>query len=224
MITYLYKSLLTFEVNNNTIEMSFKKLDQTFKERLKEFDIEAPTEFQKNTLSKIKGGLNLIGIGPLGSGKSTAIIISVVQKLKTQSNDDAPRALIMVKDKEAALELEAAFKKLLWGTDLLMCTVYEEQKIHVQQDELYEGVDIVITTSKRLSKLYFLNSINLNKLEMFFIDDAELLFTNTALGDLDRLTQSLTKCQYIIFAEKYDKRYDKMLESFMFNAQVVTVE
>ena len=204
--------------------MSFKKLDTSFKERLKEVGIEKPTEFQSNTLSKIKGGINLIGIAPQGAGKTTAIIISIIQKLKTQSEDDAPRALIMVKDKEAALELEATFKKLLWGTDLLMCTVYEEQKIHVQQDELYEGVDIVITTSKRLSKLYFLNSINLNKLEMFFIDDAELLFINTALGDMDRLSQSISKCQYILFAEKYDKRYDKMLETFMFNAQVITVE
>ncbi len=204
--------------------MSFKKLDLVFKDRLKEYGIEAPTSFQANTLSKIKGGINLIGIGPKGCGKSTAIIISVIQKLKVQSPDDAPRALIMVKDKEAALELEAMFKQLLWGTDLLMCTVYEEQKIHVQQDELYEGVDIVITTPKRLSKLYFLNSINLNKLEMFFVDDAELLFVNAAHAELDRLSQSLKKCQYILFAEKYDKRYDKMIESFMYNAQVVHVE
>lgn len=204
--------------------MSFKKLDPAFKERLKEHGIETPTDFQSNTLSKIKGGINLIGIGPKSSGKSTAIILSVIQKLKVQSEDDAPRALIMVKDKDAALEMEAEFKKLLWGTDLLMCTVYEEQKVHVQQDELYEGVDIVITTSKRLSKLYFLNSINLNKLEMFFVDDAELLFVSPAHAELDRLSQSLKKCQYILFAEKYDKRFDKMIESFMFNAQVVEVE
>jgi superfamily II DNA/RNA helicase len=102
--------------------------------------------------------------------------------------------------------------------------VYEEQKVHVQQDELYEGVDIVITTSKRLSKLYFLNSINLNKLEIFFVDDAELLFVSPAQAELERLSQSLKKCQYVLFAEKYDKRYDKMIDSFMFNAQVVTVE
>jgi superfamily II DNA/RNA helicase len=204
--------------------MSFKKLYEPLKERLQEFGITEPTVFQKNTLSKIKGGVNLFGIAPEGSGKSTAIILSVIQKLKTQSNDDAPRALIMVKDKEAAQALEAEFKKLLWGTDLLMCTVYEEQKIHVQQDELYEGVDIVITTSKRLSKLYFLNSINLNKLEMFFVDDAELLFVSPAQAELIRLTQSLKKCQYIVFAEKYDKRFDKMSESFMFNAQIITVE
>jgi superfamily II DNA/RNA helicase len=204
--------------------MSFKKLYEPLKERIQEMGITAPTAFQKSTLSKIKGGINLVGIAPKGSGKSTAILLSTIQKLKEQSADDAPRALIMVKDKEAALEMEATLKKMLWGTDLLMCTVYEEQKIHVQQDELYEGVDIVITTSKRLSKLYFLNSINLNKLELFFVDDAELLFVSPALAELVRLSQSLKKCQYIVFAEKYDKRFDKMIDSFMFNAQVVTIE
>lgn len=204
--------------------MSFKKLYEPLKERIQEFGITAPTPFQKETMSKIKGGINLFGIAPKGSGKSTGIILSIINKLRVQSSDDAPRALIMVKDKDAALEMEATFKKYLWGTDLLTCTVYEEQKIHVQQDELYEGVDIVITTSKRLSKLYFLNSINLNKLEIFFVDDAELLFVSPAIGDLERLSQSLKKCQYVLFAEKYDKRYDRMIDSFMYNAQVVTVE
>lgn len=204
--------------------MSFKKLYPPLRERIQEFGITEPTPFQKSTMSKIKGGMNLIGIAPKGSGKSTGIILSVINKLKVQSEDDAPRAIVMVKDRESALELEAEFKKMLWGTDLLMCTIYEEQKIHVQQDELYEGVDIVITTSKRLSKLYFLNSINLNKLEIFFVDDAELLFISPAIAEMVRLSQSLKKCQYVLFAEKYDKRFDKMIDSFMFNTQVVTIE
>jgi superfamily II DNA/RNA helicase len=204
--------------------MSFKKLEDSFKERLQELGITEPTEFQKATLSKIKGGINLFGIAPKNSGKSTAIVISTIDRLKKQSIDDAPRAIIIVKDKEAVLELGETFKKFLWGTDLLFAMVYEEQKIHVQQDELYEGVDIVITTPKRLSKLYFMNGINLNKVEVIFVDGAKLLFQNANHADLDRLTQSIKKCQYVLFEDEYDKRMEQFKDSFMVVSQLIELE
>ena len=98
---------------------------------------------------------------------------------------------------------------------------YEEQKIDVQRDELYEGVDIVITTPKRLSKLYFLNGINLNKVELFFIDDAELLFKNANHAEITRLSESMKKCQYILLAKDLDKRFAQFEDTFMIAPQVV---
>lgn len=204
--------------------MPFKKLIQSLKDILEHQGFETPLAFQKLILSKIKGGASLFCIAPKGSGKTTSIILSVIQKLKGKAFEDAPRALIFVKDKQAALDLELAFKAYLRGTDLRVYCAYDQKNIDIQRDEIYVGVDIVIATPKRLNKLYYLNGINLNKLQLFIIEDAEFLFSNNNLAEIARTPESIGKCQYLLFSTTFDKRFERWKETFMYNAQVIKLK
>jgi superfamily II DNA/RNA helicase len=199
--------------------MAFKKLDESLKERLANIEITEFTPFQKKVVSKVKSGASLFGVAPKGAGKSTSIAINVIQKLKEESEDDAPRALIVVKDREAALQMEAIFKSLFNREDLLLAVITDKEKLADQRDELYEGVDIVITTLKRLTKIYFSNGINLRKLELFYVDEADFIFKGGQQADIIRLSQSIPKCQYIFLSETYHKRFDELRDTFMVNAQ-----
>ena len=201
--------------------MSFKKLIEPLKENLEIKGFEEPLAFQKKILSKIKGGANMFAVAPQGAGKTTSIVLSVIQKLKGEALDDAPRVLIFVKDKQAALDLESEFLALKKGTDLRVYCAYEEKSIDEQKDEIYYGTDIVIATPKRLSKMYFRNGINLNSLQMFIVEDAEFLFANKSFSLVSRIPESLGKCQYLVFTEKYDKRFEAWQDEFMFKAQIV---
>ena len=204
--------------------MPFKKLLQPLKDTLKHKGFETPLAFQKLILSKIKGGTSLFCIAPKGSGKTTSIILSVVQKLKGQAFEDAPRALIFVKDKESALHLKSEFEAYTRRTDLRIYCAYEEHNIDTQRDELYEGFDIVIATPKRLNRIFFLNGINLNKLQMCIVEDAEFLFRNNNLAEVTRTPESIGKCQYLVFSTEFDERFERWRESFMYNAQVVKIK
>ena len=201
--------------------MPFKKLIQPLKDTLENKGFNEPLAFQKSILSKIKGGASLFCIAPKGAGKTTSIILSVIQKLKGEAFEDAPRALIFVKDKQSALDLELEFNTFLRGTDLRVYCAYDEKSIDTQRDEIYVGVDIVIATPKRLNKIYYLNGINLNKLKMFIVEDADLLFRNNLLEELTRTPESIGKCQYLVFSTTMDNRLERWRESFMYNAQVV---
>lgn len=201
--------------------MSFKKLIAPLKEAIAQNGFEEPLAFQKKILSKIKGGTSMFAVAPAGAGKTTSLVLSVIQKLNAEAFEDAPRALIFVKDKQAALELEAQFKVFKNGSDLRVYCAYDENNIDVQLGEIYVGTDVVIATPKRLSKLFFLNGINLNKLQLFAVDDAEFLPGTNAFVEVSRIPVSLGKCQYLIFAEKLDKRFARWQETFMANAEVV---
>lgn len=201
--------------------MPFKKLIEPLKDSLKQKGFETPLPFQKSILSKIKGGANLFCIAPKGSGKTTSIILSVVQKLKGEAFEDAPRALIFVKDKETALGLKLEFEAYTRRTDLRIYCAYEEHNIELQREELYLGTDIVIATPKRLNRIFYLNGINLNKLQMCIVDDAEFLFKNNNFSEVTRTPESIGKCQYLIFSTDYDARFDRWRESFMYNAQII---
>ncbi|NKI24977.1 DEAD/DEAH box helicase [Arenibacter nanhaiticus] len=201
--------------------MSFKKLQPELLEALDRLKITEPLPFQKKVLSKIKGGASVFGIAPEGSGKTTSIVISTIQKLECAAFEDAPRALIFVKDKEAALALEQEFKRFTYRMDLRVYCAYEEYDFEAQKNDIYDGVDIVIATPKRLNKIFFLNGINLGKLKLFFVEDAEFLVKSSMFADVIRTPESLERCQYVVFSTVFDHRMTRMQELFMANAQIV---
>jgi superfamily II DNA/RNA helicase len=176
---------------------------------------------QQLILSKIKGGINMFIIAPPGSGKTTSLILSVVNRLNGQAYEDAPRALIFVKDKQAALNLESEFKEYTAGTDLRIYCAYEEYNIELQREDLYLGTDIVIATPKRLNKILYLNGINLNKLQLCIVEDAEFLFRNNNFSEVTRTPESIHKCQYLIFSTYYDSRFDRWQDAFMHHSQII---
>ncbi len=201
--------------------MSFKKLQPELKEVLENQGITKYTDFQKAVLSKIKGGASVFGIAPEGAGKTTAIVISVLQKLECKAFEDAPRALIFVKDKKSALELAAEFEKYTRRMDIRVYCAYDEQGIEDQRADIYDGVDVVIATPKRLNKIFYLNGINLGALKMFMVEDAEFLIKASSYSDLIRTPESLEKCQYIVFGTEFDERMTRMQDAFMANAHIV---
>lgn len=201
--------------------MSFKKLIEPLRDILEHKGFIEPLAFQKQILPKIKSGASMHAIAPKGSGKTTSIVLSTIQKLKGKAFEDAPRVLIFVKDKQAALDLELEFNAFKRGTDLRVYCAYDEKSIDDQKDEIYFGTDIVIATPKRLNKIFYLNGINLNKLQMCIVEDAEFLLGNNSFAEVTRTPESIGKCQYLIFSETFDKRFKRWQDTFMYNSQIV---
>ncbi len=198
--------------------MPFKKLKPILKGILENQNIEEATPFQKLAIPKIKSGANVFAIGPENSGKTTALILTTLQKIKDYEEHDNPRVLIFVKDQAAALVLEEKFEPYLKHFNLTSYSVFEEKAEQIQKDAIYEGVDIVIGTARRLSKLYLMNGINLNDMTTLIIDDAQVLPRIDFAKDIVRISEAFPKCQYIVFSTDYDEKLISLKDSFMFNA------
>ena len=183
---------------------------------------ETPKELQLQCIAKINGGFDVIGIGPLNSGRSSTVVISTVQKLQ-RAFEDAPRALILVADMEKALAMKEQFILFTKDTDLRTYCVYEEGKIDKQAEEVYVGTDILIGTPKRVLDLYFLRNLNLNKIKLFVIDDAEMMPKIAAQGHIDRLALSLPKCQHLVFTNDLNEKVEKLMKKFIVSPQIIEV-
>ena len=201
--------------------MPFRKLKPLLKDILEHQNIEEATPFQKLVIPKIKSGANVWAIAPDGSGKTTAMIISTLQKLKDYEEHDNPRVLIFVKDKAAAIALEEKFEPFIKHMNLTTYSVYEEQIIQAQKDIIYEGVDIVIGTAKRINKLYLMNGINLNDMTTVIIEDANFLPRIDFGKDIVRISEGFPKCQYIVFSTVFDEKLKSLKNSFMWNGKLV---
>jgi len=204
--------------------MSFKKLNPALKEAMERLGYETANAFQKKALPKIKSGADLYLLAPENSGKTTTMIISVIQKLNAEAFEDSPRALIYVKSKEDALELEQKFKEFTREMDLRIYCAYDEQNIEDQKDAIYYGVDIVIATPKRLSKLFSMTGIHLGQLQLFILEDAEFLSKPGLFDDVVRIPLSINKCQYLVFGEKMEPKMERLSDLFMERAQLVKLK
>ena len=201
--------------------MSFKKLHPLLKESLENAGFETSNAFQKKVLPTLKGGSDAYIIAPKGSGKTTALIIATIHKLKAEAFEDSPRAIIVVKDKVDALALKEEFERFTNTTDLRVYALYDEYDIEKQKTEVYYGQDIVIATPSRLSKLYFLNGIHLGEVQLFAIEDADYLGRNNAYNHILRLSESLNKCQFVIIADEMNSKITNYQNAFMSNAHLV---
>lgn len=201
--------------------MPFKKLKPILKDILEHQNLTEATAFQKKVIPKIKSGANVYAVAPEGSGKTTSLILTTLQKIKDYEEHDNPRVVIFVKDKAAALALEEKFEPFIKHFNLTSYSVYEEQAEQVQKDIIYEGVDIVIGTAKRINKLYLMNGINLNDMMTVIVDDANELPRIDFAKDIVRISDSFPKCQFIVFSTDYDEKLKSLKESFMFNALLI---
>ncbi len=200
-----------------------EKLHKNLASSLEEHGFIEPKAIQLKSLSKINAGQDVIGIGPDHTGKSTTIVISAIQKLK-HAFEDAPRVLILVADADMALAMKEQFLLLSKHTDLRIHCTHEGGKIDKQGEEIYSGSDIVIGTPKRSFDLYLKQHLNLNKIKLFVIDDAELMIKLAYQGQIDRLILSLPKCQHLVFTNNYDDKVERLIEKFIVAPAIIEVQ
>lgn len=199
------------------------KLHKKLSEALAESGFDTQKELQSKCIPKINGGFDVIGIGPENSGKTSTIAITAIQKLQ-RAFEDAPRALVLVSNKDKAIALKEQFDSLAKHTDLRSVCVYEEGKINEQSGEIYFGTDIVFGTAKRLLEIYFERNLNLNKIKFFAIDDAEMMIKNSWQGQVDRLALSLPKCQHVIFTDEMSDKIEKLISKIIVAPIIIEVE
>lgn len=181
-----------------------------------------PKKIQSTSIPQIKSGADLFIISPEGSGKSTAIVIGIIQQLK-EAFEEAPRAIIIAATKEKALELEAQFEIIGKHTNLRTFTAFDQGIIQYQKDMIYEGLDVLIGTPKRLNELEKVTGIPLSQIKMFVVDDAES-FTLDKYAMIYRIADSINKSQFIMLANSWNKKFEKLSERIMKNPRIIKPE
>ncbi len=202
--------------------MPFKKLHSDIQEKLEYLEIITPTPFQSKSIPVIKSGTNVFCTAPKDSGKTTTLILTTLQKLKCEAVGNAPRAVVLVENKERAIELYDSFLAYTKHNSLRVYVGYEQLHVDVQKSEIFMGIDIFISTPKSMNKLFLLNGVNTAQLQLFSIDDAEFLVQKLAYTALMSITQSIKKCQYVIYSEKMHPKLKRFESFFMEHSKVVS--
>lgn len=183
----------------------------------------SPKEIQEKTLTRIFGGQDLIAVGPEGCGKTTTYILAVLNRIKYDA-EGVPRVLILVPTKEDVLEVIERFEQLNKNKQLLIVGLYAAIGTETQMNALADGADIVVATPDRARVIYLKLGLNLNKIDLFIVDDAELIVKQGLQLPVAELANSITKCQHLVFTEVIHDKLNKMIAPFMKQPAIVEVE
>jgi superfamily II DNA/RNA helicase len=201
--------------------MKLKKINENLQENLVENGLTEANDLQKETFSTLKSGADCIIIAPNGSGKTTTIVINVIQKL-AGINEESPRALVIVEDKTKVLEMVSLFEKYGKNSGLEVYGVHDKGDTDYDKNYISTGIDVLIGTPNKLSDLFSTAGYNVNRLRMFILDDADQILKLRHETKIMRISNSITKTQRIIFSDVFTERIeilaDKMLvEPFEFD-------
>jgi superfamily II DNA/RNA helicase len=119
--------------------------------------------------------------------------------------------------------LHDAFTKYTRHTSLRVYACDDKFHIEMLTSEIFEGVDILIATPKTVCKLLLLEGLNITQLKLFNIDDAEFLAKSATYTELISITQSIPKCQYVIYSEKTNSMLKRLESQFMQYSRKVTL-
>jgi len=169
---------------------------------------------QMETFSTIKSGADCMIVSPKGTGKSTTIVLNVIQQLAGHT-EESPRALIIVEDKEKVLAMEALFEKYGKYTNLEVYGVHDKGDMDYDKNYISTGVDVLIGTPNKLSDMFTTAGYNVNRLKMLILDDADPILRLRNETKIMRISNSIAKTQRIIFAEILTERIEILADKFL---------
>ncbi|SMO39354.1 DEAD/DEAH box helicase [Saccharicrinis carchari] len=180
----------------------------------------APRAIQEQAIPKIKSGADLLLLSPAGSGKSTALVMGTIQQLK-KPFEEAPRAIIITSSKEKAFEMEAQFATLGKECQLRTFVAFDKGIIQYQKDEVYDGLDVLICTLKRLTELININGVPMTKINLIVLDDADSLITNRYHAIIYRIADGVKKAQIVVAADRWHHKLNDLSDRIMKTPQIV---
>ncbi|WP_116787689.1 DEAD/DEAH box helicase [Flavobacterium psychrotrophum] len=194
--------------------MKLKKINPGLQQDLEIAGLTEATELQRETFGSIKSGADCVICGPSEEGKTTAIVINVIQKLEKEFME-SPRALIFVQDKPKMLEMMDLFEKFGKHTDLRVYGVHDKTNLDEDKNQISLGIDVLIGTPIRLSDMFGGAGFDVNQLKMFIVDDADILLKARHETRIARISDGIAKVQRLFFTDVITERVESVADRLM---------
>lgn len=187
--------------------MQLKKINTSLQKALVENGFIEPLELQQDTFSYIKSGVDVVIQGEKNSGKTTALVLNIIHKLK-EPFEESPRALIMVEDKPQVLALFELFESLNRYNKLRLYYTHDKTDLDEDKNQISLGIDVLIGTPNRLNEMFSGAGFNVNKLQVVAFDDFDILLKNRYESTILRLLGSIEKGQRLYFCSEITERVE----------------
>jgi len=152
-----------------------------------------------------------------GTGKTASFALPILQRL---AENPLPRphirALILTPTRELAAQVEQNIKTYGRHLRLKSTTVFGGVNINPQVQTLRRGVDILVATPGRLLDHMRSGTVNLSKVEILVLDEADRMLDMGFIRDIRRVLDALPKQrQNLFFSATFPREIREFADSFL---------
>lgn len=194
--------------------MNLKKINPNLQNALVELGLTDANEMQQETFSTIKSGADAVIQADNGSGKTTTLVLNVVQKLDKPLGEST-RALIIALSKEKVLETLSIFESLNKYNNLRVIACHDKSDIDDDKNVISAGMDVIIGTATRINEMFSSAGFNINTIKIFAVDDADEIFRLRHDAIIQRLSMSVEKTQRLFFCSQITERVEALADKIM---------
>lgn len=169
---------------------------------LKEQEYHEPTPVQAQTIPPALEGRDILGSAQTGTGKTAAFALPILNRLGKQARKPVPHApavLILAPTRELAIQIGDSLATYGQHLRVRHALVYGGVSQLRQVRELERGVHILVATPGRLLDLMNQGYIDLDRLEVFVLDEADRMLDMGFLPDIKRIMKELPEQRQSLF-------------------------
>ena len=190
-----------------------------------------PTPIQAKAIPAILDRLDIMGSAQTGTGKTAGFTLPLLQLLAPYaSSSPSParhlvRALVLTPTRELAAQVEASVRTYGKYLPLRAAVVYGGIDIKPQIKALQAGVEIVVATPGRLLDHLEHKSINLSRVEILVLDEADRMLDMGFLPDIERILSVLPPVrQNLLFSATFSNEIKRLAEKIMRSPIMIEAE
>ena len=175
-----------------------------FLRSLKDLGYTRPTPIQVMSIPHLLGGKDFLGVAQTGTGKTAAFALPLLQRLDEDASSARPRqprALILAPTRELALQIHVELVRFGRHTRLVHACIFGGVGQNPQVRALRGGVDVVVATPGRLLDLAQQRHLDLSKVSILVLDEADRLLDMGFVRDVRRIIAQTPKTrQSLLFS------------------------
>ncbi len=189
-----------------------------------------PTPIQMQAIPAVMGGGDLLAGAQTGTGKTAGFTLPILQRListeaKPHANGKAPiRVLVLTPTRELAAQVQesiADYGKYLPFNTMVM---FGGVSINPQISQLRRRVDILVATPGRLLDHVSQRTVDLSKVEILVLDEADRMLDMGFLPDIKRVLALLPKArQNLLFSATFSNEIKTLADSLLNQPALIEV-
>ena len=154
--------------------------------------IERAFPIQAMTLPLALEGRDLIGQAKTGTGKTLGFGIPLLQRVERDDTPGAaPQALVVVPTRELCVQVAGDLEQAGARQGARVLSVYGGRSYEPQIEALATGVEVVVGTPGRLIDLVQRRSLDLSRVRVLVLDEADEMLDMGFLPDVERIVAEL---------------------------------
>jgi ATP-dependent RNA helicase RhlE len=185
---------------------------------------DVPSPIQVEAIPAVLARRDVLAGAQTGTGKTAGFVLPILQQLSGAPAERAPRALVLAPTRELAAQVAQSVREYGKYLPLRVAVVFGGVSINPQITTLKSGCDMLVATPGRLLDLAQQGAVNLSRVQVFVLDEADRMLDMGFIHDIRRTIKLLpAERQNLLFSATYSDDIRTLAERLLRNPLSIQV-